>query len=368
MTVERRAWQLSCCALAAIGLLQIPAAKSAEPTIKSITFVSGFAPGGGDGQGGGGRAGGSISLRPKPVYDLTARLYVRHFSRFLPGNPEVKLQHMPGAGSLRAAQWLLRQTDGKRIPNGQTIYLGLFSGQALRELMFDQRAKRAGKLTAIGGRAWGEYLCAARQQQQKNPLRKPLNFGATAPRERSFIHTRAYSAMEPARIRIIPGYSNTAQIALAYRRREIDGFCGIAVSEIKSQLGDQMQTGGLQPLVRFAPDRAGALTQVPRAYSWYAKQNSSRSNSAAAGALKLLEAQGAVETSLVARPKLPAGHTKALRIAFSAMLADRRFRRDAVRWGLTIDPVPAAAIDQTMTLLANAKPEEIAVIRRWSVP
>ena len=39
-------------------------------------------------------------------YDLYARLLSRHFGRFIPGNPTVVVQNMPGAGSLRAANFI----------------------------------------------------------------------------------------------------------------------------------------------------------------------------------------------------------------------------------------------------------------------
>src|SRR5262249_26468057 len=53
---------------------------------RQVNLVVGYGPGGG--------------------YDLTARLVARHIGRFIPGHPTVAVQNMPGAGSLRAANWL----------------------------------------------------------------------------------------------------------------------------------------------------------------------------------------------------------------------------------------------------------------------
>ena len=49
---------------------------------KQVNLIVGYGPGGG--------------------YDIYARLLARHFGRFIPGNPNVIVQNMPGAGSLRA--------------------------------------------------------------------------------------------------------------------------------------------------------------------------------------------------------------------------------------------------------------------------
>src|SRR5581483_11299060 len=53
---------------------------------KTITIVVGYGTGGG--------------------YDVYARLIAHHLGKYLPGNPAVVVQNMPGAGSLRAVNYL----------------------------------------------------------------------------------------------------------------------------------------------------------------------------------------------------------------------------------------------------------------------
>src|SRR5262249_41021254 len=53
---------------------------------KLIKVVVGFASGGG--------------------YDVYARLLARHFGKYIPGNPSLVVQNMPGAGGLRAANFV----------------------------------------------------------------------------------------------------------------------------------------------------------------------------------------------------------------------------------------------------------------------
>ena len=50
-------------------------------------------------------------------YDGAARLVSRHIGRFLPGNPEVVVQNLPGGGSMKLMQLLLgaEPTDGSVI-------------------------------------------------------------------------------------------------------------------------------------------------------------------------------------------------------------------------------------------------------------
>jgi tripartite-type tricarboxylate transporter receptor subunit TctC len=64
---------------------------------RTVTLIVGYGPGGG--------------------YDLFARLMARHLGHYIPGNPTIVVQNMPGAGSLRATNYLYTVAPG----DGATI-------------------------------------------------------------------------------------------------------------------------------------------------------------------------------------------------------------------------------------------------------
>jgi tripartite-type tricarboxylate transporter receptor subunit TctC len=72
----------------AVLLAQPAAAQTAEEFYKgkALTLVVGNGPGGG--------------------FDVFGRLLARYIGRYVPGNPSVVVQNMPGAGSLVAANYL----------------------------------------------------------------------------------------------------------------------------------------------------------------------------------------------------------------------------------------------------------------------
>lgn len=85
-----RSFKLTFAALSAAGAIGLTAltaavAQAAEPYFagKRIRIIAGFAPGG------------SIDLR--------SRLFARHLRKWIPGNPSIIVQNMPGAGGLIAA-------------------------------------------------------------------------------------------------------------------------------------------------------------------------------------------------------------------------------------------------------------------------
>src|SRR5499426_1045077 len=73
--------------LAAPALAQTPVTFRGE----TISIQIGYGPGGG--------------------YDTYGRALARHYGRFIPGNPNVVPKNMPGAGSLRAANYVYNLSD-----------------------------------------------------------------------------------------------------------------------------------------------------------------------------------------------------------------------------------------------------------------
>lgn len=62
-----------------------------------------------------------VGSGPSGGYDIYARLLARHFGDVIPGNPKVVVQNMPGAGSLRAVNYLYNAA-----PRDGTV-IGMFS-------------------------------------------------------------------------------------------------------------------------------------------------------------------------------------------------------------------------------------------------
>src|SRR5687768_5447608 len=76
---------LLCLTLAGVLAAQAPA-RAIDFKGETVTIQIGFGPGGG--------------------YDAYARVLARHYGRFIPGNPIIVAKNMPGAGSLRAANYV----------------------------------------------------------------------------------------------------------------------------------------------------------------------------------------------------------------------------------------------------------------------
>src|SRR3954471_2672046 len=75
--------------LVVVALVASPARADAVSDFykgKTVTFIVGYGTGGG--------------------YDVYARLMARYLGKYIPGNPTIIVQNMPGAGSLRSVNYL----------------------------------------------------------------------------------------------------------------------------------------------------------------------------------------------------------------------------------------------------------------------
>src|SRR3979411_2771668 len=114
-------------------------AQSAEEFYRnrSITILVGFTGGGG--------------------YDLYARLLGRHIGRHVPGNPAIVVQNMPGAGSLKATQFVYSVAP-KAGAVRATVSRGMWTEPLLTGAKFDAR-----RLTWVGSITSETSLCATWQ-------------------------------------------------------------------------------------------------------------------------------------------------------------------------------------------------------------
>ena len=102
--------------LIAIALVLCSSAPAHADTVakfyagKTVHLVIGYAPGGG--------------------YDLYARMLARHIGRRIPGHPHIIVQNMPGAGSIKAANFLYTIA-----PKDGTTFGGFSRGAILDPLL-----------------------------------------------------------------------------------------------------------------------------------------------------------------------------------------------------------------------------------------
>jgi tripartite-type tricarboxylate transporter receptor subunit TctC len=174
---------------------------------KTITVLVGFTPGGG--------------------FDATARILAKYLGRYIPGEPNVIVENMPGAGSLTAANHL----NNVAPPDGLTI--GTFDeGQLIRELVGEEGVQFDGRRFGwLGSVANETTACTLRTDSlytTVDALRRsdlpPVVVGGI-PGTNLEHFPKMLNATLGMHFRVVSEYSGTAAIRLATESGEVQGMC-----------------------------------------------------------------------------------------------------------------------------------------------
>lgn len=324
---------LAAFALAAlVGLAAGDVARAeADLAGKTVTIVVGFGAGGG--------------------YDAFARLAADHLGQFLPGNPTVIVENMPGGSGRRALVFMATAApkDGTAI----TIPSSNFAVDALR-------GEDAGIVdpTAFGmiGRlaesreleiTWhtSPTRTFADAQQRETPMASdgPTGNGSTV--------LRVLNTYFGAKFKLVEGYSGTAEMALAMERGEVEGMVA-SMQTVTVSHPDWLAGGQINILWQQAADRSPLLPDVPAIVEF-------ASNDAERALLDLLVAQGQIGKSLVAPPGMPSDMLDAFRAAYDRMVVDPDFLADAKKRNLDVLPAAAAQLDAVVTNTLQSDPAAV---------
>ena len=328
MTDTMRSKALIGCALAALAT---SAAHAQTPeqfySGKVVNFVVGVSPGGG--------------------YDQYARLLARHYARHVPGQPNVIVRNMPGAGSLTAVLHL----NGSAPADGTTVVA--FNAGVLNDSMSEGAAARA-KFTDyawIGSITRDFRVCFAWRGTgiltwDDLAKRKETVFGAAGAVSSSANNIAMLRNLLNVNLKTIHGYPGNTEMFLAVERGELDGSC-----VTWSSLPDHwIKNNNIAVLTRLSPSTQPGVSESVKFVGDLVTTQEQKD------ILDVLLASGELGRPFITSPKVPADRLQALRAAFDASMSDAAFLADAEKQKLPIDPVGGVEAEKIVTRLYAFSP------------
>jgi tripartite-type tricarboxylate transporter receptor subunit TctC len=316
-----RAATVSALPRAVVGVLLTLAAASAaraQPAVeqfykgKQVNLYIGTSPGGG--------------------YDTYARLIARRLGSYIPGNPTIVPQNMPGAGSNKLAGFMYSVA-----PKDGTAIGAIFSGAILQPLIGDTPTQHdPSKFIYLGNANNEVFVCMARTDAPAK------SFAATFDREliigasNEGGSTRDFAAMLNnvlgSKLRIVTGYAGSNEIMLAIERNEVQGVCGVGWSSIAAQHPHWLANGFAKLIAQLATKGHPEMNRmgVPVAID-FAKTDEDRK------VMELIYSQLIFGRPYVLPPGTPSERVAALRQAFMAALADKDTLAEAKKMNLDVD-------------------------------
>lgn len=294
------------------------------------------------------------------AYDTHARIVSRHWTRYIPGNPSVVLQHMPGAGSLVSANHVYNVA-----PKDGTALATFSRGNAMYPLIEGKAQFDPLKFNWIGSPAKETSLTIAWSQlpfKTIDDLRaREMVVGATGAGGDSVVITHMLNATLGTKMRIVSGYPGTQDVLLAMERGEAQGIGSVSYGVVKAARPTWIAEGRLTVILQLA------LDPHPSEFKGVPLPQSLVGNAIDRQALDLVLSRQTMAYPIAAPPGVPPERIAALRASFDATMKDREFLADAAKAGIDVDPVggvrmgetieklyasPKAAVDRVVSILA----------------
>jgi tripartite-type tricarboxylate transporter receptor subunit TctC len=295
---------------------------------KSLTVVVGYGPGGG--------------------YDVYARLFARHVGRHIPGQPNVVVQNMPGAGSLRAVNYLynVAPKDGSVVAHfARNMPLISILGHN-PNIQFD--ARKFVWLGSSSSFANDAYILIVRPdapvktiEEALRPGGEALILGGTAEGATGNDVPIILRDTIGLQVKRVVGYPDSGALFLAIERGEVHG----RITDLSSVKTIKRST------------RHQDFPDVPMAREL-------ARNDAARALIELTEIPYLLSRPFAAPPGTPADRARALQAAFVATHRDPQYLAEAARLDIDVSPMAAEAVVGALRRLENAPSHMLDYLRK----
>jgi tripartite-type tricarboxylate transporter receptor subunit TctC len=309
-------------ALCVIGSLLVSATAQAQSPErffagKTINIYCGYNPGG--------------------SYDLYARMIARYLGKHIAGNPSVAVQNMPGAGSLKAANFLYQAAPKDGTALGVIVETHPLE-QALKNtaVQYD-----AAKFTYIGRAAssnnvflvWNAITPVRSLEEVK---KQEVSIAGTGPGSIAELIPLLTNALVGTKFKVIGGYPASNEAMVAMERGEVQAS-STSWTAIKVGKKDWLRDNKITIILQTAPERAHDLKDAPSL--------SELGNNAEDKQVFALYASGsAIGRALMGPPEIPADRVKVLRDAFAATMRDPEFLAEAEKLQIDVEPLSGEAL------------------------
>jgi tripartite-type tricarboxylate transporter receptor subunit TctC len=304
-----------------VSLILIPAGVRAQAPFyqnKTITVIVGYLAGDG--------------------YDIWARLLAAHIGKHIPGQPNLIVQNMPGAGSMIAANHVynVSKPDGLTMASiGPSLYLDQVVGK--KEVQFDWA--KFGWVGSTENTPWLLYMNSNTPFKTIEDVRKakeaPKCSATSTGTSGHFIPKLLEEAVE-ARFQIIMGYRGGAEQDLAFERGEV--VCralSIPTFFAREPFISWRKSNRVRILMQTGRKRDEKMPNVPTIHELmndYKTPENTRSLAVA------ILASGDLGRPFITPPGVPADRLKILREGFRRTMSDPEFLADVKAKKLAIDP------------------------------
>jgi tripartite-type tricarboxylate transporter receptor subunit TctC len=284
-------------------------------------------------------------------YSIYGQLAAEYLRKLLPGNPTVIVQSMPGAGGIKATDYLANVA-----PKDGTA-LGMLLDLAAATQMLEPRAARydLSKFSVVGSFVTDNPVVMVRADAGARNFAefkgKGIVVGASGRGSQTYIHPALLRDVLGANLKIVVGYRGSSDISLALERGEVQAQSATWVSWL-ARHADWIKKKQIVPIVQVGLKKEPDLPDVPLMID-LATAEADRQ------VLEFMSSGSQIGRALYAPPGVPADRVAALRTAFDTMIKDKDFREAAAKRKLVIAPTPGTDVQAIIQKVVSYSPAVI---------
>jgi tripartite-type tricarboxylate transporter receptor subunit TctC len=265
-------------------------------------------------------------------YSSYAHVFAPYLSAHLPGKPNIVVQNMPGAGGIRAMQYLssVAPKDGTTIGlvHSSVPYAPLYG---IKGANFDPR-----KMQWIGSINSATGICvswtASGITKWQDLFDKEFIVGGTGAGSQMETMPAMINKLFGTKIKIVSGYKGGNDVYLAMERGEVHGRCGGLKSSIKSTRPEWFPQKKVSVPIQIALERDPEFAEVPALVEFTKDEKTKQ-------ILQLILSPMDMDRPILAPPGTAPDKVAALRKAFHAAMQDPGLIAEAKKANIDLDEV-----------------------------
>jgi tripartite-type tricarboxylate transporter receptor subunit TctC len=303
-----------------------------------------------------------VASSPGGGYDAYARIINRHMMKYMAGPPNMIIKNMPGAGARNATTYVANVA-----PKDGTVLLLTQPGALVEQILGDPKKIFYDplKFQYIGSAEGFTSTCLLRTDSPVKDYaemhQKQVTFGGDQIGSTTYDHAMVFKNLSKAKIKVISGYKGTNELALAVRRKEIDGFCGYAWSSLFARSADLVDEKIVKIVNQLGlkPHPAATKAGVPMALD-FVKDPLDRK------AMELIATVQEFGRPYLVHGSVPAERVEALRKAFDATMKDKDYIAEIEKAKLDVSPRTGQEVGELLRKVLLA-PKDVQARARWSI-
>jgi tripartite-type tricarboxylate transporter receptor subunit TctC len=286
--------------------------------------------------------------------DTNARMVARHLAKHIPGHPTIIAKNMPGAGHVRAANYIYNQApkDGTTIGS---LIPAFIMAQVLNRtdaIQFD-----AAKMQWLASTSASNSTVYVSKTTGVNTVedakKKPVLMGGTGAGSYTTLYPIVMNHVLGTQFKIVSGYTSTAEIGLAMERGEVQGRAGNNFNSLKSENPELLKEDKIAIIAQVGLERDREFSSVPLLLD-FAKNDEERQ------ILKLFSADVVIGRPFMTAPGVPADRVAILRKAFVDLTKDPDFLKDTGQANIDVELVEGEKVQKIVEELVATPPAIVA--------